>query len=210
MFRFDHVVLAVRDLEATAARMWDDHGLRFLPGGRHPGWGTANMIAPLGPDYVELLAVVDPTVASSSALGRSIARRSADRDRWFSLCLADDDLEATATRLGLPVERGRRTRPDGVELFWRGAGIDRRGDDLWLPFFIAWDVPPGLHPGAAPAGHRVDVRGISRVDVVGDEPRLAGWLGGAEVPIRVVPGDEPGLRAVVLSVAGKGELVLLD
>src|SRR4029079_13118848 len=46
MLRIDHVVLAVRDLDASAERLWGEHGLRFVAGGRHARWGTANMIAP--------------------------------------------------------------------------------------------------------------------------------------------------------------------
>jgi hypothetical protein len=44
------------------------------------------------------------------------------------------------------------------------------------------------------------------VDVGGDAPRLREWLGGQELPIRVVDGV-PGIRAVVLSTAN-GELVI--
>jgi hypothetical protein len=206
VLRFDHVVLAVRDLDASASRLWEEHGLRFRPGGAHPQWGTANMIAPLGASYLELLAVVDPDVGPNTVLGRSLLDRSADGDRWWSVCLGDDDLEATAARLGLDVQSGSRLRPDGVEVRWRGAGIDQRESDLWLPFFIAWDVPPELHPGAAEADHGVDVRGISRVEVGGDEDRLRAWLGGADVPIRVVEG-EPGVHAVALALPD-GELEL--
>jgi hypothetical protein len=206
VLRFDHVVLAVRDLDASASRLWEEHGLRFRPGGAHPQWGTANMIAPLGASYLELLAVVDPDVGPNTVLGRSLLDRSADGDRWWSVCLRDDDLEATAARLGLDVQSGSRLRPDGVEVRWRGAGIDQRESDLWLPFFIAWDVPPELHPGAAEADHGVDVRGISRVEVGGDEDRLRAWLGGADVPIRVVEG-EPGVHAVALALPD-GELEL--
>jgi hypothetical protein len=206
VFRFDHVVLAVRDLDASASRLWEEHGLRFRPGGAHPQWGTANMVAPLGASYLELLAVVDPDVGPNTVLGRSLLDRSADGDRWWSVCLGDDDLEATAARLGLDVQSGSRLRPDGVEVRWRGAGIDQRESDLWLPFFIAWDVPPELHPGAAEADHGVDVRGISWVEVGGDEDRLRAWLGGADVPIRVVE-REPGVHAVALALPD-GELEL--
>ncbi|MGH7540410.1 MAG: VOC family protein [Gemmatimonadota bacterium] len=207
MFRIDHVVLAVGDLDASAARLWDEHGLRFAPGGHHPRWGTANMIAPLGRDYVELLGVVDPDVASTTVLGRTIAGLTQERDRWFSVCLADDDLERTATRLGLSVEPRARTRPDGVQVRWRGAGIEERGEELGLPFFITWDVLPELHPGAAATGHRVPAEGIARAEVGGDEERLREWLGGDEAPIRVVEG-EPRLLAVAIAVAGGSEIVL--
>jgi hypothetical protein len=206
-YRIDHVVLAARDLDASAARMWEQHGLRFVPGGRHPLWGTANMIAPLGANYLELLGVVDEGVGPGTVLGRTLLELSAEGDRWFSVCLRDDDLELTAARLGLTVEPGGRTRPDGTEVRWRGAGIDERGEELWLPFFIAWDVPAALHPGAAPAEHRVPFEGIASVEVGGDEARLREWLGGADAPIRVVPGDA-GVRRVVLALDEGQELVI--
>jgi hypothetical protein len=207
MFRIDHVVLAVRDLEASAGRLWDEHGLRFAPGGRHPQWGTANMIAPLGNDYVELLGVVDEDVGSTSVLGRTLMELSADGDRWFSVCLADDDIDATAARLGLTVRPGARTRPDGSDVRWRGAGIEERGGELSLPFFISWDVPAALHPGAALAEHRVPVEGISWAEVGGDEARLRDWLGGADVPIRVVDGD-PRVYGVGIGLRDGGGVVL--
>jgi hypothetical protein len=207
MLRIDHAVLAVRDLDASAGRLWEEHGLRFAPGGRHPRWGTANMIAPLGLDYLELLGVVDQDVGRTTVLGRTLLRLSEERDRWFSVCLADDDIDATAARLGLTVQPGSRTRPDGTEVRWRGAGIEDRGDDLWLPFFISWDVPPELHPGAAPSSHRTQPEAITWVEVAGDDARLASWLGGAAVPIRVVAGD-PGVRAVAIGLRDGREIVL--
>jgi hypothetical protein len=206
-FRIDHVVLAVADLDASAERLWEEHGLRFAPGGRHPRWGTANMIAPLGRDYVELLCVVDESVGSETVLGRTLLELSSAGDRWFSVCLADDDVEATAARLGLTVQPGSRTRPDGTEVRWRGAGIEERGDDLWLPFFISWDMPPELHPGAAPSEHRVPIEGIVLAEVGGDEDRLGDWLGGAGAPIRVVD-DDPRVHAVGVALRGGGEIVL--
>jgi hypothetical protein len=208
MLRIDHVVLAVRDLDASAERLWGEHGLRFVAGGRHPRWGTANMIAPLGSDYVELLSVVDEQIGSKSALGRTLLGLSAEGDRWYSVCLADDDIDATAARLGLAGQPGARTRPDGTEVRWRGAGIDDRGDDLWLPFFISWDVPPELHPGATPAGHRVDAVGIAWAEVGGDRARLGEWLGGADVPIRVVDDADRHVRAVGISLRDGSEIVI--
>ena len=207
MLRIDHVVLAVRDLDASAERLGDEHGLRFAPGGRHPRWGTANMIAPLGDDYVELLSVVDEDVGSESVLGRTLLELSADGDRWFSVCLADDDIDATAARLGLAIEPGARTRPDGTEVRWRGAGIEDRGSELWLPFFITWDVPSELHPGSAPPAHRVPAEGIAWVEVGGDEARMRDWLGDREVPLRLVS-PEPSVRAVGIRLRDGGEIVL--
>jgi hypothetical protein len=209
MLRIDHVVLAVRDLDASADRLWEEHGLRFVPGGRHARWGTANRIAPLGGDYVELLGVVDEEVGAGTVLGRTLLELSAEGDRWFSACLTDDDIEATAARLGLTVQPGARTRPDGSEVRWRGAGIEERGEDLWLPFFISWEVPAALHPGAAPAEHRVPVEGIAWAEAGGDEERLRDWLGGADVPIRVIDdGGDRRVRAVAIALRDGDEIVL--
>ena len=205
--RFDHAVYAVRDLDAAAGRWLDAFGLASVRGGRHPRWGTANRIVPLGREYLELIAVVDPTVAAGTVLGRTLLELTGRGDGWFSLCLADDDIDATAARLGLEVEPGSRTTPDGRELRWRGAGIDAESREPWLPFFIAWDVPAELHPGRAAVDGRADVEGIVSAEVAGDAGLLDRWLGGAQVPIGVVDGP-PGLRSVSLGLAAGDELVV--
>ena len=166
------------------------------------------MIASLGNDYVELLGVVDEDIGSNTVLGRTLMHLSADGDHWFSVCLADGDIDATAARLGLEVQPGGRLRPDGTEVRWRSAGIEERGEDLSLPFFISWDIPPELHPGAAPAEHRVDADGIAWAEVGGDEARLRDWLGGADVPIRVVDDADRRVRAVAISLRDGGEIVV--
>ncbi|HXF74386.1 MAG TPA: VOC family protein [Actinomycetota bacterium] len=206
MLRIDHVVFAVRDLEAAAARLWREHGLAAVPGGRHPAWGTGNAIVPLGEDYVELLAAVDEERARASDLGRAILERAEAGDRPFAVCLRTDDLDAVAGRLGLAIVEGMRTRPDGTELRWRSAGLDRTVHDPSLPFFIEWQVPPGLHPGAARARHLVRPAGIAWAVLGGDEGVLREWLGGASLPLRAVPGP-PGLAAVGIAT-DRGEIVL--
>ena len=204
MYAIDHVVLAVADLGEAGERLHREHGLASVPGGVHPRWGTGNRIVPLGGDYVELIAVVDPEVGRSTALGRAVLALTDDgRDRWFAVCLSDSDIDATAERLGLTVEPGERSRPDGEHIRWRGAGIEDDHRAAWLPFFIAWEVPSALHPGRTAIDHDADVLGIARVEVAGDAGRLRAWLGpsGDGLPIEVVDG-EPGVRAVELATAG--------
>lgn len=208
----DHVVLAVADLDEAGARLRREHGLGSMAGGVHPRWGTENRIVPLGDQYLELLAVVDPDVGAASALGRALLDLVADgRDRWYAVCVAVDDIGAVGDRLGLGVEPGVRTRPDGVELRWRGAGLEDGRRDASMPFFIEWDVPAGSHPGRTPVDHDVEVGGIAAVEVSGDVVRLAEWLGpaGASLPIGIVDGP-PGVRAVELDVAGGERLRLSD
>jgi hypothetical protein len=54
----DHVVIAVRDLEA-AARGWESLGFTLTPTARHP-WGTANRLVQLPGFFLEILTVADP------------------------------------------------------------------------------------------------------------------------------------------------------
>jgi hypothetical protein len=199
--RVDHVVMAVRDLDRSA-ESWAERGIATVPGGVHPRWGTANRIAPLGDAYLELLAVVDDDVASGTVLGRAILRRSDGGDRWFALCLDDHDIDATAARLGLSVEPGGRTKPDGSEVRWRGAGIDDPRRPPELPFFIAWETPEA-HPGRTPIVHPAGELAIGSIEVAGDDAAFAAWTGGAplSVPVRTVDGA-PGIHAVVLGSPG--------
>lgn len=210
MYSIDHVVLAVADLDEAGERWKREHGMASVPGGVHVNWGTGNRIVPMGDDYLELISVVDPDVSRTTAFGRALLGLTADgADRWFAVCLADTDLDATAERLQLRIEQGSRIRPDGAELRWRGAGLTDAVREPWFPFFITWDVPPGLHPGSATVRHDVAVTGIANVELEGDASRLRDWLGpdGDGLPLTVVEGD-PGMRAVTFSTA-EGTLLRL-
>ena len=195
MLRLDHVVFAVADLDEAAVRFREAFGLDSVEGGRHERWGTANRIVPLGDQYLELVAVVDEAAAARTGFGRGVLERASAGGGWFTLAVVADDLDAVAERLGLEIGSGSRTRPDGEVLRWRSAGLDDPRREPWMPFFLAWDVPDEMHPGRARAGHGVRAHGIAWVEAGGDAERLREWLGGEELPIRVIEG-EPGLLRV--------------
>jgi hypothetical protein len=195
--RIDHVLYAVADLEAGGSRFEEDLGLESIPGGKHPRWGTANRIVPLGSDYLELVAVVDPQVAADSAFGRMVLDAGEGLLGWS---VATDDLDAVAARLGLTVRRGGRMRPDGVRLTWRYTGVEqsvRSGGTL--PFFIQWEGPSELHPG----GDHSAPPGITWIEVADDEALLRDWLGGAELPVRFAT------EGTGITAAGIRDLVLV-
>src|SRR5207302_6576160 len=102
----DHVVWGVDNLDRAAGEVQQRYGLVSVPGGRHPGWGTANRIIPLGQDYLELMALVDPEEAALDAVGRGLSRLLAggDGEGLLMWCLATDDLDSTASRLGLAIQ----------------------------------------------------------------------------------------------------------
>jgi hypothetical protein len=206
VLRVDHVVYAVEDLEAGGEWFLEEFGLASVAGGRHPGWGTANRIVPLGEDYLELVAVADEAEAEASDFGRAVIRAVSNGGGLAGWAVATDDLAAIADRLELELAHGSRNRPDGSVLRWELAGVTRALSTGALPFFIQWDCPPGSHPGAAPADHSVEPHGIAWVAVTAEEEPLRQWLGDAELPLRVDAGPQA-ITAVAVATA-RGEIVL--
>jgi glyoxalase-like protein len=206
VLRLDHVVYAVPDLDEAAVRFRDRFGLDSTEGGRHERWGTGNRIVPLGDQYLELVAAVDTPAAAETGFGRGVLERAAGGGGWFTIAAVADDLDAVASRLGIEVDSGSRTRPDGESIRWRMAGLDDPRREPWMPFFLIWDVSDELHPGRARVGHGLRATGLAWVEVGGDAERLRTWLGGDELPIRVTD-DEPGIHRVAISTPD-GELVI--
>ena len=206
MLGLDHVVYAAPDLDEAAVRFRQRFGLDSTEGGRHERWGTANRIVALGDQYLELVAAVDAPAAAETGFGRGVLERAAGGGGWFTIAAVADDLDAVASRLGIEVDSGSRTRPDGESIRWRMAGLDDPRREPWMPFFLTWDVTNELYPGRARAGHGVRANGISWIEVGGDAERLHAWLGGDELPIRVTD-DEPGIHRVAISTPD-GELVI--
>jgi Glyoxalase-like domain len=187
----DHVLIAVDDLAAAAEEVEQRLGLASLEGGRHPGWGTANRIVPLGTSYLEIVAVLDRAEAETNVFGRWVAAASPG-PRLLGWAVRPDDLDAAASRLGLAISAGARQTPDGEQLRWRSAGLEDATREPCLPFFIEWSAGtpyPGL---AAPAP-----TSISELRLTGDADRLAAWLGPHDLPITVSAGP-PGVRALAL------------
>jgi len=177
-----------------------------LPGGRHPGAGTANRIVPLGPDYLELIAIVDAGEAEGSALSRRVSQALERGSGIATWAVRVDDLDALKARLDaagiatLGPRPGSRRRPDGVLIEWRTLHV---GDGLEpaIPFFIQWSVPAGQHPGQAAVQHpagKVRLKGLrfrspdparlqARLrELAGNLPGLAFDTGDREEPSAVV------------------------
>jgi catechol 2,3-dioxygenase-like lactoylglutathione lyase family enzyme len=162
MTRFDHVVIAVRDLDA-AISTYRALGFEVSPGGHHTGLGTSNAIIRFGLDYIELLSVSDRAEAEQGG-GLSATTLLDFFEKQVGglvgYALATDDIEQETERLrrtGLPSQGPfamQRMRPDGRLLSW---SLLVPGNVPWRhpwPFFIHWDVPddqrltwekPGVH-----------------------------------------------------------------
>ena len=198
----DHVLIAVEDFREAADRLRREHGLGAIEGGRHPAWGTANWIVPLGSSYLELVGVVDRTVAEATTFGRRTLGALASGGGPYAWCVAPDDFDGTLARLGLSPASGSRRLPDGSALAWRTAGLEIGLADPSRPFFIRWDVPAALHPGRSIAEHETMPAGIDTIEIEGDERHVRAWLGDEGGLARVAPG-EPRIRSIgIRTVAG--------
>ncbi len=176
-------------------------GFAAQDGGRHPGRGTANLVVPLGDQYIELVCVADHEQARSSPQGRpvvaALARRGPGLARWS---VEASDIETASARVGLPVERRQRLRPDGETVRWRAVGVDLSWDEPWRCAFMAWD-DQSLHPARAPAPHPNGATGFTLIEVtVPSLDATAAWLGGAAPgSVRLVVGPDTGPRRLVVS-----------
>lgn len=172
----DHVIVCVANLEEEARRFEQEHGVVSIDGGRHLGHGTANRLIPLGPNYIELLAVVAPKEAKTSVVGTWAMHRAAVPGA-AAVCLRTDDLDALCKRLGLEPTTMSRVTPDGVILDWRLAGV-KQAFAHTLPFFIQWDIAEDLHPGRIDVEHPAGSVRLDTTTIRGDAghvTRLQEW-----------------------------------
>jgi catechol 2,3-dioxygenase-like lactoylglutathione lyase family enzyme len=194
--RFDHAVIAMRDLD-DAVRRYRDLGFDVVVGGRHPEMGTHNAIIRFGLEYIELLAVADEAEAiASGAKGRVLVNFLRQRSGGLvGYAVAARHIEEDAERFrrtGLAAEGPfamSRRRPDGNILSWRllvPTGVAWRR--TW-PFLIEWDAPddqrlawepPGVHPNGV-TGVRSVAEAVSDLGWASDLYRRQLGLG---------PGDE--------------------
>lgn len=193
-------IVLVTDLHEARRRM-EALGLTVMEGGRHPGRGTANLIVPFGIHYLELLAVVDITEARSSPHGRpvlaALEKHGPGLARWS---VEAENIEATARRLGYPIERRQRLRPDGTTLTWRSVAVDTAWKDPWRCAFMTWDDPT-THPARTLVSHRNGATGFARLDVVVPDMAVATqWVNG-QIPSAVTmeAGMHPGIRTLSLA-----------
>jgi hypothetical protein len=207
--QFDHVQVAVGELDAAAAHFASRYGLVALQGGHHPGRGTGNMIVPLGRSYLELIAVLEESEAASFPTSNRV-RRALESGRTFATWAArTEDLDASRADIaaqGLPplsseIVNGRRRRPDGQELAWRSAELVANGEFSAMPFLIEWEVAPDLFPGATPARHPSAARGFLSIVLSDRAPEQArrdlGRVLAADLDYSVEEGP-PGVVAITL------------
>lgn len=123
----DHLVIAVRDPEASATAVEAALGFAVGAGGRHD-FGTHNRLIFLGDAYLELIGVWDRELALAHPIGAAVVGLlDAGTEGLATLALATDGarrevaaLRASGSPISEPVA-GSRARPDGAVVAWQCA-----------------------------------------------------------------------------------------
>ncbi|MEM1363465.1 MAG: VOC family protein [Pseudomonadota bacterium] len=203
--KFDHIVIAARNLDEGCAYIKERLGIDMPPGGRHPSLGTHNRLLALGTDrFLEVISI-DP---DATAPGRA---------RWFNLdkfdtaprlitwMLNTDDIEASlatahpdsgpATEVTRGTLKWLLSIPEDGSLPMGGA----------FPSIIQWSSHP--HP----AGGMVDL-GCRLVKLTVEHPeaeeitrRIGADL--QDLPVNIQTGPETRLQALIQTPDGPRDLL---
>lgn len=165
----DHLVIAVRDLEAATATYTTLLGRAPSWRGTHPAAGTANTLFRLDRTYAELLSPVGP-----GPLGDAVrAHLERDGDGPFALAFATVDAAACAATLrerGLavpvPTDGGGRERSTGAERHWRTVFLPTEQTRGVLLFAIEHRSPPEALPLVPAADPGASIHGVDHVVIM--------------------------------------------
>ena len=194
----DHVVWAVRDLDATVARL-EALGFTVTPLARHP-WGTENHLVQLDGFFIEILTIgeaaqiQEPTreAFSFGAFNRDFLAHDEGGSMLVVQSSGPEADRAAFTRAGLPVfepfsfER-QQTRSDGTV---RQVGFDltftRDADASGIGFFACYNRYPENFWSPDYLVHDNGARTIECAVIVCDEPSnhhvfLSGFTGVREM-----------------------------
>ncbi|MEX1253782.1 MAG: VOC family protein [Dehalococcoidia bacterium] len=216
----DHLVIAVRDLGAASTSYQRLLGRAPSWRGRHPTYGTANVLFRLNNCYIELLAPVaaggaEPALSAAEGPWRRALNERLERtgEGLYAIALGTDDIDATVAgtrERGLDVdgpaegEGVDELRPSAglgtgsARRQWRNARIAPASTRGVRAFFIEHRSPPEALPVAPPltedgaAVEGVDHTVIASSDLAGS---LALWHEALGIELRLSV-DRPGGRTL--------------
>lgn len=202
----DHLLYAAPTLEQGMDAIEARLGVRPVPGGRHPHFGTHNALLSLGPStYLEVIAT-DPGL-TQPARGVLFGLDRIPEARMITWVLRRESIEdavAAAAAAGLElgaISSGSRTKPDGTVVAWRVTDPYPMPLGGAVPFLISWGDTP--HPAeAAPAGGA-----LAGLSIEHPEPaRLRSALRALGADVEVCRGQRVRLVARVSTARGEVEL----
>jgi catechol 2,3-dioxygenase-like lactoylglutathione lyase family enzyme len=185
----DHVIVAVRDLDAAERRHGELLGRRVSWRGEHPGLGTANALFRLDGLYLELLAA-----RGEGPLATALrARLAGEGEGALGLALRTADAEATAADLrrrglavGAPQPGEGREAARGAVRRWRSVLVPADAARGLLVLAIEHLSPADALPPAEPCvAHEAAVTGIDHVVVRTESPEAAIHFYGEQLGLRL-------------------------
>jgi len=189
----DHLVYTAPSLEQGMNEIESLLGVRPVPGGRHPKYGTHNAQLSLGElIYLEIIAP-DPDLPTPEK-GRLLGSSFEQEPKLTTWVLREEQIEQMRSRAvanGLPlgqVESGKREKPDGTIVSWKLTDPYAFLLEGAIPFLIHWGDTPhpakgipsageliGLemeHPNAEEVIRNLELLNVSIPVSQGSEPRI--------------------------------------
>lgn len=196
--QLERVVLGAKDLASTETWLGTMGGLHTV----EQWWfasGLSSRFAYAGGAAIEVLSQAFPGAEMVHPLVAQIHGRTILHDCWLTWVVVSDDIDATAARLGLEVLEAQATASTGQTIAWRMVGAEQAFfSEPYLPYFVGYTDGADWKSRALVPEPKFDV---SRVELSGDPNRLEEWLGGADLPVRMMDGP-PHVRTVVVSTPG--------
>ena len=198
----DHLLYATTDLEKGMDEIESLLGVRPVPGGHHPKYGTHNALLSLGPGvYLEIIArdpklpapqrgpLIDIALSTESHLVTWVYRVEDIQE-------ASSAVASASIELG-PIESGSRAKPDGSVINWQLTDPYSMPLEGAVPFLINWGET--VHPHwLIPSGGR-----LVEVAIEHPEPdRVREALSTLGVEINVIAGGKYRLSAKIATEAG--------
>ena len=200
--RINNVILAVRDLVASSEHLLSEYGLHSTPV-PYPSGITMQVIDVGGGQFLELMGSHD----ENSNEARQLAQLVEAGDLVLQWEVRTDDIDAVAQRLKrTPIERTYHSSDGQLLDAWRTI----RDDSGWkceFPPFVQYDLPGRPEPPELVTTETgLALKGFAWIEVGGSESALSDWLGGAELPVRFIPGSS-GPKAAAIS-SSEGDILL--
>ncbi len=191
----DHIVFASADLERGMDEIEQLLGIRPVPGGRHPQFGTHNALLSLGSaTYLEVIAR-DPNLPLPEQ-GTLVDLSDEQESHLITWVLRTEDIVALASAAGSaglaigPVQSGSREQPDGNTLCWQLTDPYAMPMGGAIPFLISWGET--AHP-ASVVPHAGELLGLTIEHPDSNGVRQS--VSVLEVDVAVVQADQFGLVA---------------
>jgi catechol 2,3-dioxygenase-like lactoylglutathione lyase family enzyme len=205
---FDHLVIAVRDLDAATATYTSLLGCTPSWRGTHPQYGTANTLFRLDRTYAELLSPVG-TGGLADALRDHLERNG---EGPYAIAFGTDDASACGAALrarGLtapdPVDGSGHDDVTGAERRWRTVFLPTSETRGVLLFAIEHRSPADALPVAGRADDAAAVCGVDHAVIMTADADAAIALYRDQLGLRLAfdrTFDERGVRLVFFRIGG--------